>query len=93
LFFITDKFTSEKTIEAEERQRLKRRLEGERIEEQEKQNKYKRMRTGSASEITTWPPLPSSEKRSPPKYLFKGPKNRGRPPFKPLDFGFFTSST
>ena len=48
MFFITDKFVPEKKIENEERMKLKRKLDIERIEETER-NRIKRMRTSSNS--------------------------------------------
>ena len=50
LFFITDKFVSEKDIEQDERMRLKRKLDLERIEESERFNKLKRLKAGGPEE-------------------------------------------
>lgn len=55
LFFITDKFVAEKKIEDEERLKLKRKLDIERIEETEKNNRLKRLRTGFNLPDDIWP--------------------------------------
>lgn len=94
LFFITDKFVAEKNIENEEKMKLKRKLDIERLEEAHRIAGNKRLRTSSTDpDQDQARPSGSKPRRTTAANTVQNSKDAAKAGLHPMEFGFMTSST